>query len=39
MQVVEVVCDELKVLQANGLILGELNAEQRDATNGGGGFM
>jgi hypothetical protein len=39
MQVVEVVGDKLKVLEADGLVLGELNTEQGDAAGGGGGFM
>jgi hypothetical protein len=33
-----VVDDELKVLEANGLVLVELNAEQGDVTGSNGGF-
>jgi hypothetical protein len=39
MQIVEVVSDEVEVLEADGLISGELDVEQGDATNGGSGFM
>jgi hypothetical protein len=38
MQVVEVVDDELKVLEADGLVSGELNTKQGDAAGGGGKF-
>jgi hypothetical protein len=38
MQVVEVVGDELKVLEADGLVSSELNTKQGDAAGGGGKF-
>jgi hypothetical protein len=38
MQVVEVVDDELKVLEADGLVSGELDAELGDAAGGDGRF-
>jgi hypothetical protein len=38
MQLVEVVDDELKVLEADGLVLGELDAKLGDAADGDGGF-
>jgi hypothetical protein len=34
-----VVSDELKVLEVDGLVSGELDAEQADVTGGSGGFM
>jgi hypothetical protein len=37
-EVVEVVDDELKVLEADGLISGEIDAKQGDVTGGGDRF-
>jgi hypothetical protein len=37
-QVVGAVGNELKVFKVGGLILGELNTEQEDVTDGNGGF-
>ncbi len=37
-QVIGVVNGELKVFKVDGLVLGELDAEQADVTSGDGGF-